>query len=196
MLVYVPLVMLTLFQRLSLKRSLGAMLAACLLVGVTFATSTNFSSRVQEAVNEIQNYQATSSRSSLGMRFDWWHNSIELIRLKPIFGHGTGSFEAAQRELIKESQTQSTDNPHNEYLLLGVQTGLLGLGCFLALLATQFFSTFNTLPPRRYLLQGVIVAMTFGCLMNSFLYDSHQGHFYAILSAVLAAPAMKKTAAS
>lgn len=196
MLVYVALILLTIFQRLPLRRSLGATGVAFLLVAITFTTSTNFSSRVQEAVNEIQNYQATSSRSSLGMRFDWWQNSIELIRLKPVFGHGTGSFEMAQRELIKDSKTQTTDNPHNEYLLLGVQTGLLGLGVFLALLAVQFFSTLTTLPPRKYLLQGVIVAMACGCLMNSFLYDSHQGHFYAIISAILAAPALKKPAAA
>ena len=26
--------------------------------------------------------------------------------------------------------------------------------------------------------------MAFGCLANSFLFDSHQGHFYAFLSAI------------
>lgn len=194
MLVYVALILLTLFQRLPLKKSLGAMIVACLLFGVAFTTSTNFSSRVKEAVNEIQNYQAKSSRSSLGMRFDWWQNSVQLIRLKPVFGHGTGAFETVQSKLIKESETQTTDNPHNEYLLLGVQTGLVGLGLFLALLLAQFLSTFTNPSPRRYLLQGVVVAMASGCLMNSFLYDSHQGHFYAIISAILAAPAIKNSA--
>jgi O-antigen ligase len=42
-------------------------------------------------------------------------------------------------------------------------------------------------------LQGVIVAMAVGSLMNSFLFDSHPGHFYAILSAILAVPAIKPT---
>ncbi|MFW2364993.1 MAG: O-antigen ligase family protein, partial [Desulforhopalus sp.] len=127
MLVYAALILLTLFQRLPLKKSLGATAVACLLVVVTFNTSTNFSSRVKDAVDEIQTYQAKSSRSSLGMRFDWWQNSVDLIRQKPIFGHGTGSFKVAQSELVRNTKTKITDNPHNEYLLLGVQTGLVGL---------------------------------------------------------------------
>lgn len=188
MLVYGTLLLLTFFQRLPPKKSIPAILLACLLAVVTFSTSPNFSSRVREAVSEIQHYQPASSRSSLGMRFDWWQNSMDLIGQKPIFGHGTGSFKAAQSALIKNSQTESTDNPHNEYFLIAVQSGLVGAVLFIALLAAQFFSSLNLNPAQKYLLQGVVVAMACGCLMNSFLYDSHQGHFYAILSAILCVP--------
>ena len=147
-------------------------------------TSTNFSSRVREAVAEMNNYQAESSRTSLGMRFDWWQNSLALIEQKPVFGHGTGSFKAAQADLIKGSETQPTDNPHNEYLMIAVQTGIVGLTLWLALLGAQLIAAFRLQPPRKFLLQGVVVAMAAGCLMNSFLFDSHQGHFYAIISAI------------
>lgn len=184
MLVYVALTLLTLFQRLSFKKSIPAVLLVSIAIGIAFATSTNFSSRVREAIAEMNTYQAESSRTSLGMRFDWWRNSLELIEQKPVFGHGTGSFKAAQADLIKDSDTQPTDNPHNEYLMIAVQTGLVGLTLWLALLGAQFFSTFRLQPPRKFLLQGVVVAMAAGCLMNSFLFDSHQGHFYAIISAI------------
>jgi len=185
MLIYFALVTLTFFQRLSWQKSLAAMSIAALVVGITFFTSSNFSTRVKEAVDEVQSYQAESSRTSLGMRFDWWLNSVELIRQKPAFGHGTGSFKAVQTALIAGTDTQVTDNPHNEYLLIGVQTGIFGLLLFLLLLVAQFLASFKLEPPRRYLLQGVVVAMAVGCLMNSFLFDSHPGHFYAILSAIL-----------
>ncbi len=191
MLVYIALIGLTFFQRLSWRKSLTAMILVVLVIGAAFFTSSNFSTRVTEAVDEMRNYQAESSRTSLGMRFDWWRNSVDLIKQKPILGHGTGSFVIVQGELIKESDTQSTDNPHNEYLLLAVQTGLVGLFLFITLLAAQFIDSFKLQPPRRYLLQGVVVAMAVGCLMNSFLFDSHPGHFYAILSAVLATPSIK-----
>ncbi|MFH0781312.1 MAG: O-antigen ligase family protein [Pseudomonadota bacterium] len=191
MLVYIALISLTFLQRLSWRKSLAAMILASLVIGGTFLTSSNFSTRVTEAVDEMRNYQAESSRTSLGMRFDWWQNSIDLIKQKPILGHGTGSFMTVQGELIKDSDTQSTDNPHNEYLLLAEQTGLVGLFLFIALLSSQLIGSFKLQPSRRYLLQGVIVAMSVGCLMNSFLFDSHPGHFYAILSAVLATPSMK-----
>lgn len=188
MLIYLALILLTLYQRVSVKKSILLTVVALFVIGAAFTTSKNFSTRVNEAIKEIQTYQTGSSRTSLGMRFDWWLNSLELIQQKPVFGHGTGSFKVAQKELIKESRTQPTDNPHNEYLLIGVQTGLVGLALFVALLGSLFFFSFKLPPPRRYLLQGVVVAMACGCLMNSFLYDSHPGHFFAILSAVFCTP--------
>ena len=184
MLVYVALILLSLFQHLSFRKSVAATLLVSLVIGIAFTTSDNFSTRVREAVEEMQDYHAESSRTSLGMRFDWWHNSLTLIKQKPFFGHGTGSFKAAQAEVIKDSETQPTDNPHNEYLMIGVQTGLLGLTLWIALLVSQFCASFRLQRPKIFLLQGVIVAMTVGCLMNSFLFDSHQGHFYAFISAL------------
>jgi O-antigen ligase len=191
MLVYIALIILTLLQRLSWRKLLPATILVSIIVGITFFTSNNFSTRVNEAVDEMRGYQAESSRTSLGMRFDWWQNSFNLIKQKPIFGHGTGSFQAVQENLIKGINTQSTDNPHNEYLFLAVQTGLVGLFLFVALLVVQFKASFSLQPPRRYLLQGVVVAMSVGCLMNSFLFDSHSGHFYAIISAILTIPSIK-----
>ncbi len=194
MLIYIILVPLAIFQRLPLKRSLPIALLISGLITLTYATSHNFSTRVSEAVQEMENYHSTSSRTSLGMRFDWWHNSVDLIIEKPIFGYGTGSFQAAQSDLIKKqkSQTQPSDNPHNEYFLIGVQTGLVGMAAFIALLVSQFFYSFKLRPPQRYLLQGVVISMASGCLMNSFLFDSHQGHFYAVLTALFIASVINK----
>jgi len=193
MLVYLILIPLAIFQRLPLRKSLPIALLISALLALTYTTSHNFSSRVSEALQEMKTYHSTSSRTSLGMRFDWWQNSIDLIIERPVFGYGTGSFQAAQSDLIKKqkSQTQPSDNPHNEYLLIGVQTGLVGMAVFIALLLSQFLYSFQLRPPQRYLLQGVVISMASGCLMNSFLFDSHQGHFYAILTALLIAPVIK-----
>ena len=191
MLVYIALILLSLFQHLSLKKAMAATLLAALVIAIAFATSANFSSRVREALDEVKGYQAESSRTSLGMRFDWWQNSVDLIGQKPIFGHGTGSFKTVQAELIKSSKTKPTDNPHNEYLMIGVQTGLVGLTVWLAFLGAQFIAAFRLQPPKRFLLQGIVIAMVVGCLMNSFLLDSHPGHFYAIISAILCIPPQK-----
>lgn len=188
MLVYIALVFLSLFQHLSFKKSLAATLLATLVIATAFSTSTNFSSRVREALAEVKGYQAESSRTSMGMRFDWWQNSIELIGQKPLFGHGTGSFKSVQAELIRGSKTRPTDNPHNEYLMIGVQTGLVGLGVWLIFLASQLVAALRLEPPRRFLLQGVVIAMAGGCLMNSFLLDSQPGHFYAVISAIVCIP--------
>lgn len=191
MLIYFSLILLTLLQHFSWKRILPALTALCLFFGATYFISDNFSGRIKEAVTEIETYQAGSSRTSLGMRFDWWQNSLTMIEQKPLYGYGTGSFQEVQKEMIKGTRTMPTDNPHNEYLLLATQAGLPGAILFVLFLLLLLSLSSKLPTPERYLLQGVVVATGVGCLMNSFLFDSQPGHFFAIISATLCAPAIK-----
>jgi O-antigen ligase len=189
MLVFIGLALITFFQKLSLQKSLVACVVACSLIAGLFLTSDNFASRIKLAITEIEDYQpdAQESRSSMGMRFDWWQNSIDIIREKPLLGHGVGSFAHIQGRLIEGSSTKPTDNPHNEYLLLTAQVGLVGTALFIGWLATIFFTSFTLDPKTRHPVQYVVVAMATGCLMNSFLFDSHQGHFFAVIAGLLCA---------
>ena len=184
MLTYAILMLLALMQRLSWKGRLTGCLFFCLLIPAGFFTSTNISSRVQQALQDIIHYEQGVSRTSLGMRLDWWANSLELIGEKPVFGHGTGSFAMKQGELIKGSKTKPSDNPHNEYLFIGVQLGISGMVLFIALMASQWLCSRSFEPHRKFLVQGIVLTMATGCLMNSFLFDTHQGHFFAIISAL------------
>ena len=97
MLVFLFLMVLFLIQRLTLLQQLFGAIFLSLMITLTFATSENFSTRTQTAIKEIQDYEYGASRSSLGMRFDWWVKSVSLIKEKPLFGHGTGAF---QRNMI------------------------------------------------------------------------------------------------
>jgi O-antigen ligase len=185
MLVYILLILLALYQRLSLKKLIIALLLVATSLSAAYIYSHNFSTRIQTALTEIHNYQPQKSRTSLGMRFDWWQNSIELIQEAPVFGHGIGSYGILQKQLIKEKKTMPSDNPHNEYLFIGVQAGTLGLLLFVALFFAQLGSAGRLPEKDRFLLQGVVLAIASGCTINSFLYDAHQGHFFAMLSGVL-----------
>lgn len=185
MLVFILLIILALCQRLSLKKLVIALMLVAASLSAAYVYSHNFSSRIQIALSEIHDYQPQKSRSSLGMRFDWWQNSIQLIQKAPLFGHGIGSYAVLQKQLIEEKKTMPSDNPHNEYLFIGVQAGSLGLLIFVALFFAQLGSANRLQAKDRYLLQGVVLAIASGCTINSFLYDAHQGHFFAMLSGVL-----------
>jgi O-antigen ligase len=187
MLVFLVLLILTLYQRLRVWVFMVAVMITLACIYGAYKTSHNFSSRVDAAVEEIQKYKATSSRTSLGQRFDWWHNSVQLIQERPLFGHGTGSFAIEQQRIIKGTATKPTDNPHSEYLFIGVQSGIVGLMLYVFLLLMLFYDAGKLSSPASFLLQGVVIAMACGCLMNSFLFDSHQGHFFAFLAGILLA---------
>jgi len=178
------LLLLFVFQRLSLKKQILAFFLIFSLFTGAFFISNNFSTRLDEAWHEIVTYHHGTSRTSLGQRLDWWNDSLELIKKRPLFGYGTGGFTVAHNQLIKGTDIEPTDNPHNEYLFITVQLGLIGLLLFLTLFITQWMCS-NKLPDKdKFLVQGIVLAMAAGCLMNSFLFDSHQGHFYAFLSGI------------
>lgn len=186
MLIFLILAFLTLAQRCSLKTMLVGMVLLAGLITGTYYSSKNVQTRVADAIEDIDEYRPGRSRTSLGMRFDWWVNSVEMIKTAPLTGHGTGSFKKVQKE-IKKKKTRRTDNPHNEYLFIGAQLGCLGLFTFIALLSWQLVWSRRLAVTQKFLAQGVVTAMAAGCLVNSFLFDSQQGHFYAFLSALLMA---------
>ncbi len=184
MLVFLFLMILFFMQRLSLIKQLVCLTILTAMLTIAFQTSDNFSSRSKVAVQEVQNYEYGASRTSLGMRFDWWINSLALMKEKPLLGHGTGSFITEHDRYIKGTKMMKTDNPHNEFLLVGVQLGGIGLVLISALFVTQLVLSFRLSKPARLYSQGVLMAMLIGCTLNSFLFDTHQGHFWAILSAI------------
>ena len=180
-------------QRFSFKMQIAGFLLLSILSATLYFSSENISSRISGAIDEIQTYEQGSSRSSMGMRLDWYSNCLVLFKEKPIFGYGTGGFEVAHDNLIKDTAIKPTDNPHNEYLFIAVQLGGVGLFLFLFLMSMEIASSLKMPKPNRWVLQGVVVSMAIGCLLNSFLYDSLQGHYFAFISAVLLAAPQSKS---
>jgi len=189
MFTFFVLSILFIWQRFSWRQQMMGYILFALLASVAFFSSNNLQTRFYDALHDVETYHQGISKTSQGRRFDWWYDSLRLIGENPIFGHGTGSFTMEHDRLIAGTDIEPTDNPHNEYLLIAVQLGGLGLLSFLALFAAGWLDSLRQPPYRRRLAQGVIISMMAGCLMNSFLFDSHQGHYFAFLSALLCFPA-------
>ena len=185
MLVFSCLMILFMFQRLSRRNCQIGFVLFCSAVAAIYYTSDNFAGRVNEVVTEVKNYEPGKSRTSIGQRFDWYRSGMTLIREKPILGHGTGSYPYVQERVTTDSKIKETDNPHNEFLFLTIQFGLIGLMLFFTLIAAQIFFSRQIAKQKQMLLHGVILAMVSGSLINSLLFDSQQGHFYLFMSAAL-----------
>jgi O-antigen ligase len=105
-----------------------------------------------------------------------------------VLGHGTGSFTRAYAEKTKGQQALPTRNPHNEYLLIMVQLGLVGLAVLLYLFWTQWrLAPRLATPLEWHLARGLVLAMAVGCLFNSWLLDHTEGLLYAWLTGLLLA---------
>jgi O-antigen ligase len=69
------------------------------------------------------------------MRFFLWGVAIDMFRAHPLIGNGWGMYSL---HLPAVSPLPSTWDPHNDYLLLAAETGIVGLVLFLALMAVAF----------------------------------------------------------
>ena len=148
--------------------------------------------RARVAVNEIKawNYgEPASELSSSGLRLEFYTNSLKLIEKAPFMGTGTGSFKTAYSELIKGTRFNQSDNPHNEFLMAGVQFGLVGILMLLSFFITQWWYAASLKQKEsRLFARGLVLTIIIACMVASPLQDSAEGWFFALMSATLFAP--------
>ncbi|MDD5056777.1 MAG: O-antigen ligase family protein [Sideroxydans sp.] len=163
------------------KHWLVIFLALAIISGTVIATS----SAIQSREGDMQTLATKPQDSSIGLRLIFWQTSLRIIADHPLLGAGTGSFAHEYSSHAGEYASLNADNPHNEYLIIAAQLGLLGLLGWLWLLYSQFKLSGQLPPLYSVAAQGLVVAMAVGCLFNSFLRDHGEGHFYAIYAGLL-----------
>jgi len=139
-----------------------------------------------KAVQEMLNGKTTFTPT--GERLQFYRNSLTLFSQAPVFGHGTGRFHEKYAEHVAGTKQVVTSNPHNEYLMVGVQSGLVGLGVLVALLWALWRAASRWEGMDRWLAQGMVVWLAVGCCFNSFILDSREGMLFALLAALYAKP--------
>lgn len=93
--------------------------------------------RFAEGLAELRQYEANDDvATSWGQRLRMWQLTGAMVQERPLAGHGVASW----RELWRDRVTAGTalaahSTPHNEYLLLAQQTGVMGVALWLWLLA-------------------------------------------------------------
>lgn len=156
---------------------------AIALVAIGVTTSPIIQQRIQQETITLQNGQQPENSTSI--RISYYKNTLRIIAAHPLVGGGTGSFPDNYRAIATQLNIPTTDNPHNEYLMITSQLGLVGFCIFLLMGYWQWRNTAFLPSPYREASQGLIIAMATGCLFNSFLLDHSEGYFYVIVSGIL-----------
>jgi O-antigen ligase len=167
-------------------RILTVLLLAFLLV--FFLGYSEKAVRIKEGVEDTRAYLKQvpeQTDSSMALRYSFWKNSFELLQQKPLLGYGTGSFNKEYSRLIAEKGHDAiTANPHNEFLMIGVQLGSVGLLVYFGFLSSLYRSA-QTLPQQeKWLANGLIMALIVSSLFNSPLLDHAEGHWFACMIAL------------
>ncbi len=188
---YLVIAMLLLYlfmSRFGFRGLVAGLVATSLLASVAYYGSGEFRTRVSTATSELRHWhrgQATEETNSIGSRLEFYTNTLSIIRDHPFSGVGTGGFEAAYAGKVKGTGMLATRNPHDEFLLVTVQTGISGFLLMLLLFYTQWKHSARLPVEQKFLGRGLVLAMISGCLFNSFLLDHAEGLFFAWMSGVL-----------
>lgn len=167
------------------KKGLGLSLLALIIAGLgIYQLSDLFQQRIDILSQDWDFYQqGRLLESSIGSRLHFYQTSVELMLQKPIFGWGTGSFGEAYK-VINQGQFLFTDNPHNEYLRIGVESGLAGLSVLIFLFVRQW-QLYSQVPDQlRVLARGTFMLFLAGCFVNSWLIDFSESYFYVVFTAL------------
>lgn len=122
-----------------------------------------------------------SCKTSMGQRTAFVEESLRLIKQAPWLGNGAGSFWYGNPET-----GYNVNNPHNQYLLETVQSGLVGLVLFLLWMLYCYREAWRQPVPVRNLMVAILSAYMACHLFNSFLLDSAEGHLCMVIAAMLA----------
>jgi O-antigen ligase len=157
-----------------------AVLGAALLV----VASDSFRGRLGLIVSESAEWRAGRVRdtASAATRLELAATAIAIVRDHPLLGAGTGSYPKAHAE---RSSLPDARNPHSEFLLIAVQTGVVGLAALLWLFFLQWRLAARLPELEASLARGLVLMMVLGCLVNSMLIDHTEGLLYAWLTGVL-----------
>lgn len=184
--VLLSLILLLAWQQFSWKGLFtGILVSIFLFSGLSFLPA-NFKDRLSRVHREINQYQHGNFDTSVGLRLEFYKNSLKLLAKHPWIGTGTGSFSRDYFNMAEDKQFV-TQNPHNEYLNIAVQFGLIGVAVLLLMFLLHWRESFRLTGLRQRFAQAVLVTIVVGSVFNSWLMDVSQGCFYVFFTALLLA---------
>ena len=173
-----------------------------LLLSALYLANEQSHQRLQQLVTETHQYSEQQEMlSSSGWRLNAWRRSLQAIKEQPAIGYGVGgwalaakSFEGSNADAIFGSGNNS--NPHQEFLLWGVELGVGGSLLLLGLLLCMARDAMAFPPPARKCMHSILAVVGIACLFNSALYDDLIGDYLCVAMGILYAYGIRHCALS
>lgn len=187
------LVSLAIYWELPSRWRLAALLVPLALAGLVSLVAPQAQERALLVKTEVtalmRNASPDAVDTSSGVRMNFWKNSLLAIQKQPWIGHGAGSwssqYDALQPASALPGYVPTAGNPHQEYLLWGVELGLPGLALLLAIFVAVWRLSICFEKQARRAVQSVLVATMVACLFNCALLDALIGDFLCMSLALV-----------
>lgn len=174
----------------ALRLRVVAALGVIAVIAAMIAFSDRARERIALAIDEIRTADTAPQITSIGVRVVMWQNTLSMIWKNPVFGVGTGSFlEAYRREVAGRTGANQapTDDPHNQFLRILAEQGVLGLAAFVAFIALCLGAPAPT--PYRQLAAAALLAWCATSLFSSHFATFVEGRLIFLWLGVMLAGA-------
>lgn len=201
-LVGVVMISMAIFWSLPRRYRFATVLVPPALLFLAIFSFENVAQRFLHTKAEISAYSAgVGAATSADNRLDFWRGSAEAILQKPLAGTGVGSWTTEYNRIqsFKYPAHKSIGvggNPHQEFLLWGVQLGVGGIFLLVAFLSAVILDLLKMDRSVARAGQSVLAALAVSCLFNSSLYDAYIGDFFCLSLGVLLAYGIRSRDAS
>ena len=162
-----------------------------LILLITFLTLTfgilnnnTFKHRISSALNEFSYYNNNEYINSIGLRLFWAKIGLYNLSKSPLYGTGVGSFRENSINYLDKHNLNALDNysdivtpnPHNEFISISTQLGLMGLLIYTLFLLYLFIYSFGT----DYGI-AVFAIISTASFSNTLFYDNILGIFIILI---------------
>lgn len=156
-------------------------------LAAVFITSSSMQSRWNLAIAEAKQSDV-NNESSIGHRLYNYKITPQLIAGAPIFGHGTAAYHDEICRFVQpvEHCHIFSRHPHNQFLFIGADHGIFGIGVYALLLVFIFYAAKKSHQSDAKLLLYAFASIFFlDSLINSPLYSSRESQFFSYMAALL-----------
>lgn len=151
------------------------MTVSALLISVAYTSIDLFKQRADLAISDIQNLKNGHFETSWGERVAFWIIANDIIREHPFIGVGSGDYKLATINTLSKNNHGFEKNVinfcssydfHNQYLMLLVQGGIIGLALMIWLLI-QLFQLKIEDPDLKEFSVLALTVFSVGCIAES-----------------------------
>ncbi|MGC3985663.1 MAG: O-antigen ligase family protein [Pseudorhodoferax sp.] len=197
-LVAIAVISLALLWRLPRRMRFLGVLAPVAVAALLLLASDPMRHRAGLVVDESVAFaERADNRSSSGERLNFWHRSVQAIAERPLSGFGLGSFNKQYNRLDAgrgNPITFGVKNPHQEFLLWGVEAGIGAMLLLCALLYCLYRDLCLGERPAVRAGASTMAALLISCMFNSTLFDAAIGDFFCVTIGLLMALSLRTAA--
>lgn len=153
-------------------------------------TSSLISSRFLLTVAEARQYLADGTNiTSTGARLDMWKHASLMFIDSPLWGHGTSGYRVLAEKIFLGDVECATNciHPHNQFLFLGVEFGVLGIVAYWLLLYRPFRCALREPVGERLLAVAFLTIMLVDSFINAPLWVTTERQFFTVILPLLVA---------